>query len=85
MLDYGQSEYVRQCGIVVNPQFVEVDARILPEPVIKCFPDRDPRKAEFVRTRYSLYFESDTESMIRHLEAANGTCWSHHLHDLIYY
>ncbi|TEB32207.1 Piwi-domain-containing protein [Coprinellus micaceus] len=47
MLDYGQSEYVRQCGIVVNPQFIEVDARILPEPVIKCFPDRDPRKAEF--------------------------------------
>ena len=52
MLDYGQSEYVRQCGVVVNPQFVEVDARILPEPVIKCFPDRDLRKAEFVRTRY---------------------------------
>lgn len=48
MLDYGQSEYVRQCGIVVNPQFIEVDARILPEPIIKCFPDRDRRKAEIV-------------------------------------
>ncbi|KAF6748934.1 eukaryotic translation initiation factor 2C 2 [Ephemerocybe angulata] len=46
MLEYGQSEYVRQCGITVEPLFVEVDARILPEPNLKVAPNPNPRKAE---------------------------------------